>query len=500
MALTKVSYSMISGAPINALDFGADPTGVADSSAAFNAAIQYAVDQGVGIFANGQGLGCKIVAGAVGAQFKILSPILVCPGLEIDMQGAQLVGAGFGASDNHCFESAIVTGGVLVRNENSAPLTNLISCLSIRNAHFENFNRALNLWGCIEGCVFENMTYFNCRFAVYTVYPFYSVFHNHMSRGAAGGATNGVYHFDKFSNVIEVDSLFAVDRHLGFEFFNATDGLQIRNSSVEGGVNGMYFGSETNKLTVDNCYFENLTGTVLDFSVAAGHRNITISNCFFNLLPIGSTIITGVEMGSGSVFSKTNHITPTVLGTIVFNGNNVDSFWTVDIPDAVYASNASTVPVARAGYTVSTKANITGRSIVFDNGTGLAKVVADQPALVANPIPLPYFGVQGEQSFIIPFCSTAVSGSGASTVFEVQTRIAHGDYAMSIFALTIQEPDTSTFHAIRGRSYGLVAYLDAASGKTCTVTNVGGYLKFAFGNFDTTTNPLVLVGGIFRMP
>lgn len=39
MSLTKVSYSMITGAPANVLDFGADPTGVADSTAAFNAII-----------------------------------------------------------------------------------------------------------------------------------------------------------------------------------------------------------------------------------------------------------------------------------------------------------------------------------------------------------------------------------------------------------------------------------------------------------------------------
>jgi hypothetical protein len=35
MPLTKVSYSMTTGAPLNILDYGADPTGVADSSAAF---------------------------------------------------------------------------------------------------------------------------------------------------------------------------------------------------------------------------------------------------------------------------------------------------------------------------------------------------------------------------------------------------------------------------------------------------------------------------------
>ena len=38
MALTKATYSMISGAPANVLDYGADSTGVADSSAAFTAA------------------------------------------------------------------------------------------------------------------------------------------------------------------------------------------------------------------------------------------------------------------------------------------------------------------------------------------------------------------------------------------------------------------------------------------------------------------------------
>lgn len=39
MSLTKVTYSMIKGAPVNLLDFGADPTGTNDCSAALTAAI-----------------------------------------------------------------------------------------------------------------------------------------------------------------------------------------------------------------------------------------------------------------------------------------------------------------------------------------------------------------------------------------------------------------------------------------------------------------------------
>lgn len=39
MSLTKATYAMVTGAPANVLDFGADPTGVADSTAAINAAL-----------------------------------------------------------------------------------------------------------------------------------------------------------------------------------------------------------------------------------------------------------------------------------------------------------------------------------------------------------------------------------------------------------------------------------------------------------------------------
>lgn len=39
MSLTKATYSMIEGAPINVVDFGADPTGSADSTTAFNDAL-----------------------------------------------------------------------------------------------------------------------------------------------------------------------------------------------------------------------------------------------------------------------------------------------------------------------------------------------------------------------------------------------------------------------------------------------------------------------------
>jgi Pectate lyase superfamily protein len=51
MSLTKVSYSMIAGASLNVLDYGADPTGVTDSTSAIQAA--YAAAQATGQTATG---------------------------------------------------------------------------------------------------------------------------------------------------------------------------------------------------------------------------------------------------------------------------------------------------------------------------------------------------------------------------------------------------------------------------------------------------------------
>ena len=50
MSLTKVSYSMITGAPVNALDFGADPTAATDSTSTIQAALDSLPATGGAVF------------------------------------------------------------------------------------------------------------------------------------------------------------------------------------------------------------------------------------------------------------------------------------------------------------------------------------------------------------------------------------------------------------------------------------------------------------------
>jgi hypothetical protein len=76
MSLTKATYSMINGAEINVLDYGADPTGLTDSTNAIQAAINYACSlvqvapDGIGDAVNGANVVLKGV-------FNITQPLVI---------------------------------------------------------------------------------------------------------------------------------------------------------------------------------------------------------------------------------------------------------------------------------------------------------------------------------------------------------------------------------------------------------------------------------------
>lgn len=99
MALTKVSYSMITGAPVNVLDFGADSTGVADSTTAVQAAIDSISDDGVLIIPPGTyKLTAKLTLGVLNKGARIVGiglPTLNFVGLGATVDGIQIVGANY---------------------------------------------------------------------------------------------------------------------------------------------------------------------------------------------------------------------------------------------------------------------------------------------------------------------------------------------------------------------------------------------------------------------
>ena len=160
MSLTKVSYSMIEGALVNVLDFGADPTGATASDTAIAAAIAYAV-------ANKQP-----------TVFLPEGKYLVQSTIVIDKNGVCLQGASSRVSGNS------ITGGpagqtygtriyytgsaaaIKVSRTAVTPVppesTNFIENICIQNMQILCTSAAQYALHCIKpvGCIFRNLTIF----------------------------------------------------------------------------------------------------------------------------------------------------------------------------------------------------------------------------------------------------------------------------------------------------------------------------------------------------
>lgn len=99
MALTKASYSLVNGAPVNVLDYGADPTGVANSSAAFTAAASAAGTQSAFV-----PKGTYALTGTIAGNFYSVGGVTISSGtVVIDDVTLQFAG---GARDAVCYASA----------------------------------------------------------------------------------------------------------------------------------------------------------------------------------------------------------------------------------------------------------------------------------------------------------------------------------------------------------------------------------------------------------
>ena len=82
MSLTKATYSMINGASVNVLDFGADPTGATDSTAAIQAAINYAVSKRVSLPGMVNGYSAPAIFFPEGGKYLVTGNLSVGFGLH----------------------------------------------------------------------------------------------------------------------------------------------------------------------------------------------------------------------------------------------------------------------------------------------------------------------------------------------------------------------------------------------------------------------------------
>lgn len=138
MSLTKVSYSMIDGTPLNVLDYGADPTGSADSYAAFVAALAagsyvyvpqgtYKLTQTLSI--TGQKLFCGPDSSSSSLQLAVLN-------FTGAGNGIQAISAEFGGL---CIRNFMIIGG---DGSGAYAIYNTRPQAVIENIHIEGWNNS----------------------------------------------------------------------------------------------------------------------------------------------------------------------------------------------------------------------------------------------------------------------------------------------------------------------------------------------------------------------
>lgn len=174
MSLTKVSYSMITGAPVNILDYGADPTGTNDSTAAIQAALDAVTDGGEVIFppgtylvsGNGSLLQPKSNTALVGTRTASVIRINSASG------DASIFGVSTSVSEL-VFEGLTLDGnsGVITSYDTFGLQFPYAGSITVNNCTFQNFKRDGMLLGLstrvdhltVDSCNFSNIGYNGVR-------------------------------------------------------------------------------------------------------------------------------------------------------------------------------------------------------------------------------------------------------------------------------------------------------------------------------------------------
>jgi len=294
MSLTKASYSMITGAPVNVLDYGADPTGVVDSTSAIQAAINAIVatnTPGTLVFPSGTykctttiTVNCGYVSMSGQRAHLNFSTIGDIPALQF-IGGNLFSGNPWNQSDFRFQGFTIIgpaqgTGVGLYLNQLTSGSNSGPSHTAFSDFHILNFK---------HGIMFGNHTYL-CTFDHFDIY----------------NVTNGIYYpqNDLAGNVI-TDSGENISFYNGtiygvsqYDFYcennNSASDFNFVACSFDGAGTAQVY-NNTGEIVFTGCHFEGAANRSIVQANQAGH--ITISGGY--MIDNGNKSLTGYIYNQG---------------------------------------------------------------------------------------------------------------------------------------------------------------------------------------------------------
>lgn len=327
MGLTKVTFSMINGAVVNVLDYGADPTGVNDSSAAIQAAID----------SNTSFIEVFIPPG----DYKLNNPIV------INRQNLTLKGAGY--------QTALlpVAGVIAIQVARDSGVSRL-NLEDFRIYGLTDANGGIELGGAVTGsfvafCKLKGITITN-----FTEYLGYGVKLNKVQELDI----DGCYIADNYNNIHFPASAnnYATTVHIhgqsgyigralniGILLDKEVASLRVSDIVVEANVGpGLACTGFSNQVTFDNVHFES-NGNAMYLSGNVNRKGqFTINNCFF----YGNTLNLSADhayiMATNNVgFVETGKILPLTGCNLFFQNNKADDVVSTNVISKYEALRAS---------------------------------------------------------------------------------------------------------------------------------------------------------------
>ena len=499
MALTKATYSMVQGAPVNVLDYMtaaeiADVlgnTGSIDVSSKVRLALDYAATLPAGV---------QVIfpAGTYYIPTTVFIPTQV--GLSMVGFGATIVGAGEAVGT--IFETGAQdysTGGTTNWgfDEQFLHRKQIIDGFTFTNCEYGI--RAFNM---LEGCVIQhNRANSTVRTLLHAKRCFYLAILQNMHRGGRTTGNNdedACFYIESFNNVMNIQGNSAyrgnngvLARGTGFRFTGGCSGMEVLNNVAEGCNKGIMLDGAVYGLLISGWYFE---GNVIDIAIEDANPKtaLSIDGCWFE----SDQSISAATWVSGELGQNNYFYTDGSTVTLTNSSNSCDVWLPNRVGNFATSYSLDTLPT---GWTVNGSCRLRRRWSTYNDASTPASEVALLSEYVlgdTETISRAYRGNSGlgvtSASGGVPYCTTDVSSTAGSAIIE--TKIVYSSLDNGVrFDFTVT--DSVSTYRLLGWISGLVVTRNDATTKTVVVADNGGYLRVTLGSFNTATNVSV-TGGI----
>ena len=458
---------------VSVKDFGAVGDGVTDDTAAIQLAFNLAGQNGFGYIT----FPC--------AEYKVDGTILVPTNTYVDLNRSTLIGPGTGT--DAMFESGYWNGSAMVTNIGTASLLHKLENVIFTDGKITNSPLALNLYNCLFGCRVQNIFFNGCDYAVYSNECFFAIFDNLTANISMTSPATAAFYFGNFSNAQTITNCYTTTRDLGFQFDGTGSAVRVIGCNADGGLNGIKVTGQIQALLVESCYFENLSQVGIDLNYTAVHQQIEISNNYF------ANVQTCVK-GNVQNPADTNYV-PTFIrysnkftSSCTFWYQTTDDVYTTGkvefANDLLLVSNTAgnKIPAQPSYYVVGGKQSIDAEYCTYDNGNG--EVTIKTKFFGDTITPLNYVGnagtvIGGE----VAFSNVAITGTSPTQNIVITTGIAYNQHT-SIVVYNLNLFDAVNNYRVYGHIYGDTVVASDSSGKTLTISNVGGSLILTFAAFS----------------